>query len=515
MQSLFTLTLIVTNIHTCSSVFLSQNNIIKTTNNNDRYCAGCMVGKRVRVFWPVDSRWYIAHVQRYDSISDEHLLQYPDGDTEYVHIGEDHTTNIQYKEYVRHISSNMSMNDNNNCGNNHNINGSSSSNGENHNGVPMDEQQQQQGIQSLHTLPSFTNGSGGGGGTLSFALSAMSHGGSFGMLAAVASVDAEEHEKLKLLTSSSSRGGGVGGGGLSYLPLDRTASSMSSFGMYGSTGGAETDHGVIEGGGTNNPITTHSQQYQHQQIMSPNYTHSFSSKIGTTLSMDFGPPPPPSTVGGGQQHNQRHGGTNVFISPGGGTRDGPPQQQQQQQQQWSSNNDYESSRRQQYPNYYNIEGGYPAYHQQHPSTGTIPSYNNNNNSLVDTKQRQPKSLSSSKNTKSKVTQHASSSVVVVSSSIPSSNNTRSSSGRKESGGGDKSRKALAKAWTKIEDEYLLDLVLQMQHPLKWSVIAQSLSDYGASIGMGEVGEDGLIRSGKQCRERVSILFCMCFVCMCV
>ena len=54
-----------------------------------------MVGKRVRVFWLVNSRWYIANVQQYNASSDEHLLQYPDDDTKYVHIGEDHTTNVQ------------------------------------------------------------------------------------------------------------------------------------------------------------------------------------------------------------------------------------------------------------------------------------------------------------------------------------------------------------------------------------------------------------------------------------
>ena len=54
-----------------------------------------MVGKRVRVFWLVDSRWYIANMQQYNALSDEHLLQYPNCDTKYVHIGEDHTTNVQ------------------------------------------------------------------------------------------------------------------------------------------------------------------------------------------------------------------------------------------------------------------------------------------------------------------------------------------------------------------------------------------------------------------------------------
>jgi len=60
----------------------------------------------------------------------------------------------------------------------------------------------------------------------------------------------------------------------------------------------------------------------------------------------------------------------------------------------------------------------------------------------------------------------------------------------------KSRKALAKAWHKSEDEYLLDLVLQMKHPLKWSIIAQSLVEYSAGMDANTPE-----RTGKQCRER--------------
>ena len=52
-----------------------------------------MTSKKVRVFWPVDSRWYVATVVEHDPDTGEHLLSYPDGDTEWVRIGEDHTTN--------------------------------------------------------------------------------------------------------------------------------------------------------------------------------------------------------------------------------------------------------------------------------------------------------------------------------------------------------------------------------------------------------------------------------------
>ncbi|KAL7546285.1 hypothetical protein ACHAWF_009614 [Thalassiosira exigua] len=51
----------------------------------------------------------------------------------------------------------------------------------------------------------------------------------------------------------------------------------------------------------------------------------------------------------------------------------------------------------------------------------------------------------------------------------------------------------------------------MKHPLKWSIIAQSLSDFVLSGGAGPIAEDGadddddgggpVVRTGKQCRER--------------
>lgn len=51
-----------------------------------------MIGKNVRVFWPVNSKWYIGSVQQYDDATGEHLLKYEDGDTEWVKIGESNTT---------------------------------------------------------------------------------------------------------------------------------------------------------------------------------------------------------------------------------------------------------------------------------------------------------------------------------------------------------------------------------------------------------------------------------------
>jgi hypothetical protein len=47
-----------------------------------------MIGKKVKVFWPVDESWYTGTVQEYDDTTGEHRLQYSDGDTEWVKIGE-------------------------------------------------------------------------------------------------------------------------------------------------------------------------------------------------------------------------------------------------------------------------------------------------------------------------------------------------------------------------------------------------------------------------------------------
>jgi len=57
-----------------------------------RFCPNCMIGKKVRVFWPVDNSWYIGTVQQYNASTGEHLLKYEDDDTEWVQIGESNTT---------------------------------------------------------------------------------------------------------------------------------------------------------------------------------------------------------------------------------------------------------------------------------------------------------------------------------------------------------------------------------------------------------------------------------------
>mmetsp|Transcript_5015 Transcript_5015/g.7415 ORF Transcript_5015/g.7415 Transcript_5015/m.7415 type:complete len:794 (-) Transcript_5015:39-2420(-) len=55
-----------------------------------RYCAQCMIGRKVGVFWPVDEQWYQGTVEEFNVITGEHKLRYKDGDTEWVKIA-DHT----------------------------------------------------------------------------------------------------------------------------------------------------------------------------------------------------------------------------------------------------------------------------------------------------------------------------------------------------------------------------------------------------------------------------------------
>jgi hypothetical protein len=47
-----------------------------------------MIGKSVRVYWPVDSSWYTGKVQGFNPDTGEHLLKYPDNDEEWVRIGD-------------------------------------------------------------------------------------------------------------------------------------------------------------------------------------------------------------------------------------------------------------------------------------------------------------------------------------------------------------------------------------------------------------------------------------------
>ena len=77
--------LLCDDLATENSAPLPHNPMLQSKN---RYCAQCMIGKKVRVFWPLDEQWYVGVVKEYDESSGEHLLKYPDGDTEWVKIGD-------------------------------------------------------------------------------------------------------------------------------------------------------------------------------------------------------------------------------------------------------------------------------------------------------------------------------------------------------------------------------------------------------------------------------------------
>jgi len=350
-----------------------------------------MTNKKVRVFWPVDQQWYIANVQQYNTNTGEHLLRYPDGDTEWVRIGEDHTTNTQYKEYFR-LHGNTT-------------DGASTSAGT-------------EGAGNLTRLPSL-------GGGVSFALSQ-----SFGMPGLIGG---ETSQGLKGQPSQQQRL-------FQQLNLDRTASSMSSFGF-----GSPLKAGAPDVGGDDKDGVP------PFQILDQNYTHSFSSKIGTTNSLEFGGPhlPPLPLDGNNAPHPYYHAGP----PQDGEGRDGAPPMWQHappmNQQHFSSSNQHG------HPMY-----GYPPPVEQ----------------VGGQKSSSTKASSSSKKASKKKD---------GSSSTPKK----------------KEKKAIPKAWTKIEDEFLLDQVLQMKHPLKWSILSQTITDFNRERA-DEAGEESFAeRSGKQCRER--------------
>lgn len=62
--------------------------LFNCSDSSSRFCAKCMIGHKVKVFWPVDERWYEGSVEEYNQAMGEHKLRYKDGDSEWVKIGE-------------------------------------------------------------------------------------------------------------------------------------------------------------------------------------------------------------------------------------------------------------------------------------------------------------------------------------------------------------------------------------------------------------------------------------------
>lgn len=376
-----------------------------------------MTNKKVRVFWPVDQQWYIATVQQYNPSTLEHLLQYPDGDTEWVRIGEDHTTNTGYKEYFNALKGSAS------------------------------------GESGLKASLS----------GISFAFSGL---GARSMSQGLALPETEEEKPLRSKQPLKKHS-------LQLLPLDRTASSMSSFG-FNSGGIGRLPSFALDGRGVGGPGA-----HPPYQLIDPAFTHSFSSrKAGEVPPMDLrggkGGPDRGSWDPRFPPHRQsayRVGHPHEPYSYGY-----PPHQRSEQ----SGTNRPPHRPSQQYPPGY-YEGSmpphlYPPYHAGDGSRPPPPPPPSSS---------EPSRISPANpsDRKRKDTKHPSEK---QSTPRASSNSGSTSPPPVVLGENGKPKKAPTVAWTKDEDEHLLDIVLQMKHPLKWSLISSTLNSD---------------RTGKQCRER--------------
>lgn len=397
-------------------LLLSSNFHILTVKH--RYCAKCMCNKKVRVFWPVDSQWYIAKVQQYDEKTGEHLLQYPDGDVEWVRIGEDHTTNTSYKEYCL------------------------------------------RGDTALQ-------------GGVSFAFSglgarSMSHLG-------------ETMEPLKKDP-------------LQQLNLDRTSSTMSSFGLGATLGRQHSFHrdGQFQYGQTTMPPF---------QMLSPNYTHSFSSRKGEdggkVEGAAAGPRGPPPYLYGARSESWDRAPhpTQPYRPHPYDPRSQPPSYPYEHGQ-----HPYPRARGD------SKEGppSGPAYYPPHPSYGRQPPPPNGRPDAQPWRghpQHYPPGYYEGQPPMYSHPGHLpppqSAEPQLISPATPDDNAPDAQKGASASGAEkppklppisvtEKQKKAATVTWTQAEDDHLLDMVFEMKHPLKWSVIAQNLCTN---------------RTGKQCRER--------------
>lgn len=45
-----------------------------------------MVGKKIRVFWPLDKTWYDGHVKSFNKLTGKHLIQYEDAEEEVLDL---------------------------------------------------------------------------------------------------------------------------------------------------------------------------------------------------------------------------------------------------------------------------------------------------------------------------------------------------------------------------------------------------------------------------------------------
>jgi len=487
----------------------------KRPEDEKRYCATCMTGKKVRVFWPVDSQWYIALVVTYDDATGEHLLEYPDGDTEWVRIGEDHTTNACYYNSLAAEGPSRGMGRSGSS-----IGGSREENGS-------------------YSMPL--------GGGMSFAISAL---GSRSMSQGDFELSRTHKEEEKTVPLAGPSNKSSQRPPYQHLHLSRTTSSMSSFGLG-------RQHSFHHPDGRSH--LHHSQP--PFQLLAPELNNSYPTKY-VEEKASIGEPyptsakrartdaqgsskPPPDPYGSStseswdrhalhnklhqdrkqsrsplpydhphgqardpthhlQQREERDGKINN-ISPG--QRDGPrgdvPSQQQPYPPSYSKHRTYSHYEQNHYPPHH---GRIPSAHamhqpagpwgQHHPGHGYVAPQTMYNGQP--TPQPYPVHPSTappaSEVIHPKTQPGASPSLITPGASdapYPPSATSHShappqTTQQVTSNSDTKQKKAPTKAWTKEEDDQLLDMVLAMKHPLKWSIIASSMSTE---------------RTGKQCRER--------------
>ncbi|KAL7462697.1 hypothetical protein ACHAXS_003071 [Conticribra weissflogii] len=492
----------------------------KRPEDEKRYCAKCMTGKKVRVFWPVDSQWYIALVVTHDEATGEHLLQYPDGDTEWVRIGEDHTTNACYYNSLAADGPNGGMSRSGSSGA-----GSRAENGE----------------------YSMQLGDG-----MSFGLSAL---GSRSMSQGDFELSRTHTEEEKTVPLAGTSRKSSQRPSYPHLHLTRTTSSMSSFGV-----GRQHSFHNPDGG-------SHRHHLRHFQLLSPEFNNSLATKFAEEKSSIAEPyntsakrartedkdlsKPMPNPYGsrtgenwgrhnfhhkhpqdGEQSHSpfpydhphehardptrhpqQREERDGKISNSSPGQRDGPstvapdygdaPSHQQAHPPSYAKHRPYAHYEQNQYPPHHGRIPGAHSMHQppghwgqNHPRHGygappsmfsgqpTVPPYPVHPPPAPPVSEvLQPTTQPSS--SPSLITPGAPD-AVYPSTAISHSHETQQINQQVTSNSDTKQKKAPTKAWTKEEDDQLLDMVLAMKHPLKWSIIASSMSTE---------------RTGKQCRER--------------
>jgi len=352
-----------------------------------RFCPNCVIGKKVRVFWPVDHSWYIGTVQQYNAASGEHLLKYEDDDTEWVQIGESNTTMNPSDLHPQHLPPNQPQT----------VVVQSQSNGI----VTMPETSSS----SIETKIETTS-------------TAVSVDGN------AAQTDTNPKKNSGIPSSSK------------ILPNVTSAANTSEpqsarLPATGPGSGTETSsnalhpsyrpYGAVPPPGSAYPPPSTSGQHHlpphlsHHQSHHPH--HGYSHGLG-------GPPQPPSSL---------YGGPGGFSSASHGH--GPT---------------------------LSVGYGYPGHHgmggpQRHGSSATALPHHYGG---IHGHPSHPHGLQGAP----------------PATAAPGSGKGASGNGKKKTG---------PKAWTKEEDSLLLSIVQSMRIPMKWSLVAQNLSE----------------RTGKQCRER--------------